>query len=737
MKTRIPYAYSICLYINLFFASYLLQAQNTPLTDANNNGFLDIYYIEDLDAVRNDLSVNYELLCSLDFADPNSYRSGIVNTNFIPKTQDPANATNAGFPTIGNHRNPFDGNFEGNGNEIRNLYIRGAGGLGLFFRIRGTVTNINLINVYVNVDTALLNDSYVPGTTPSRYFYQSGNRFFAGGLAGINSGGTIVNVSVSGYVNSGPRGMYSGGLVGSNATGGIIRSSYSTAIVEGGGNGRVGGLIGQNNSQFVSNSYATGNILGSSNIVGGFAGENNGSITNCFATGNVEGFNTQIGGFVGRNAGKITNAYATGNTQGNKIVGGFVGHILPYYERVSEISNCYSTGNVRLGRMTVGGFIGYSNGANIIVNNYYSNEACRQGIGRGPSTGITALSIAQFQTLTANSSGLSANNFDFGTNTQYPAVRSYTENNGQQIQGTLLCNQPSPRRQCNEEAITPPTPTLPVTTLADANNNGLFDIYYIEDLDAVRNDLSADYELLRTISFTDPNSYRSGIVNDNFTPNTQDPANATNPGFPPIGNREIVYLTEDRTGEIEGYYVGSSDEYGIRVDREAFQGTFEGNNFEIQNLYIRGDQENNNSRPYIGTEFFAGLFVEINGSVNNLGLTNLYVSAYDFTGGLTGLNSSDGSIQNTYVTGTVRGGTRVGGLIGRNVGNVVNSYTQAQVYGLREVGGLVGQQGRRAAIIASYATGNVEGVALDQQRPTRRHNWRIHRIYCPLQLCKR
>ena len=66
-----------------------------------------------------------------------------------------------------------------------------------------------------------------------------------------------------------------------------------------------GGLVGINDST-VSNSYATGSVSGSGNIVGGLAGINGNAtstISNSYATGSVNGTANDVGGLVGENDG--------------------------------------------------------------------------------------------------------------------------------------------------------------------------------------------------------------------------------------------------------------------------------------------------------------------------------------------------------------------------------------------------------------------------------------------------
>ena len=57
----------------------------------------------------------------------------------------------------------------------------------------------------------------------------------------------------------------------------------------------------------INNSYATGNVSGTS-LIGGLVGDNRGTITKCYAIGRVSGSN-RVGGLVGENTGKIANSY--------------------------------------------------------------------------------------------------------------------------------------------------------------------------------------------------------------------------------------------------------------------------------------------------------------------------------------------------------------------------------------------------------------------------------------------
>ena len=165
---------------------------------------------------------------------------------------------------------------------------------------------------------------------------------------------------------------------------------------------------------------------------------------------------------------------------------------------------------------------------------------------------------------------------------------------------------------------------------------------------------------------------------------------------------------------------------------EQFEGVFDGNGKKIKNLKIHreslkdgglfSDIEINGVVKRVELES-AGFFGKIGvyGVVKNLGLEDVdmvvkRVELEDmdsvglrFFGGLAGDNA--GTIENSYVTGKVRGEDFfVGGLVGFNNGKIEGSYMRGDVLGNSSVGGLVGYNaGRGGRIANSYVTGNVEG----------------------------
>jgi hypothetical protein len=130
-----------------------------------------------------------------------------------------------------------------------------------------------------------------------------------------------------------------------------------------------------------------------------------------------------------------------------------------------------------------------------------------------------------------------------------------------------------------------------------------------------------------------------------------------------------------------------------------FTGTFDGQGHEICDLFI--------NRPGDG---MVGLFVCVDegGHIEDIGVVNATVTGKLNVGVLVGLNL-DGTVSNSYSTGSVTGDLSVGGLVGFNVdgGTISNSYSNCNVTGEGSVGGLVGVNA--GTVSNSYSTGSVTG----------------------------
>jgi hypothetical protein len=286
----------------------------------------------DLNAVRNNLGGNFILMNDLD-----------PTTAGYTELAGPTANGGKGWQPIGIWPNPFTGSFDGQGFEIRNLFI----------------------------------DREVEDTV--------------GLFSFVNTGATIVNVAVVNVTVTGE--LYAGGLVGHNR--GSLRNCYSTGNVTGGT--YVGGLIGENGG-IVSNTSSAASVSGSSEV-GGLIGQNHGTVSKSYSTGRATG-DSYVGGLVGWNHdGTISDSYSSARVDGELLVGGLVGH------NRASVSNCYSTGNVT-GLQDVGGLVG-RNYEGTVSNSFWDNETSGQttsdgGTGKNTTAmqDITTFSVAGWNIIT-------------------------------------------------------------------------------------------------------------------------------------------------------------------------------------------------------------------------------------------------------------------------------------------------------------------------------------------------
>ncbi len=324
--------------------------------------------IQDLQNMEKDLSASYALANDIDASDTEDWNEG------------------EGFDPIGDYDNPFVGSFDGQGYKITGLHINipdweSGSGVGLFGYIDegAKIKNVGL----VDVDIVGFNN--------------------VGALVGLMRGGDVSGVNVTGSVQGLPTwgAARTGGLAG-RVEAGKVTDSYSTAEITG-DSGTVGGLIGLNSGGEVTNCYATGNVTAVGAYIGGLIGQNHrvghgelaivrdshaegdvrggsrvggligraygGEIHNSYATGSVKADYHAAGGFIGVLNCVAYNSYATGNVEGERIVGGFAGHL---GGTGGEIHECFATGNVTGEEENVGGLVGSS--TSIISNSYASGS---------------------------------------------------------------------------------------------------------------------------------------------------------------------------------------------------------------------------------------------------------------------------------------------------------------------------------------------------------------------------
>ena len=255
----------------------------TALADENAK---EIWNIDDLYNIRNDMNADYILMTDIDMTDDLADGG---NYNF---------KNEYGWNPIGSEdiysNTAFTGIFDGNNHTIKGLRINGFSGMsnkhfGLFANNSGTIKNLSVESVAINcngIDSDTVFNTYV------------------GGICAYNSG-TIENCHIlSGNINAYcfDRQMFAGGIVGYNATGSITKCSNNAQIA-----GSVkdffnkydngdhislymGGICGQGDN--VSLSYNSGRLTNfSENYNGtifeaGISGAGQ-KIKDCYNSGNV------------------------------------------------------------------------------------------------------------------------------------------------------------------------------------------------------------------------------------------------------------------------------------------------------------------------------------------------------------------------------------------------------------------------------------------------------------------
>ena len=373
---------------NTLYFSEITFSRNGEIASNNqaDNIVVSIYEIYDFDRLTSTADVIHistpEDLMNVEADSANPSRVFILDNDI--------DMTGYNFVPIGTYDNPFTGAFNGNGYTISNITINQAfdsdtnsNYVGFFGYTRGFIANLTLDNVSINVSSS--GESYL----------------YVGALAGqadvrvynvhvINSSINVGDI-VSGSV---------GGLIGSHASN-LIYSSADTDITINSNTTisssyilNVGGLVGDKSAGDVRNSYASGDIsINCANtrtvFVGGLLGYiyNGGSsypnyVSNSYATGNITttgDYYSRIGGLIGdtymySTSTIIMNSFATGDiyTTGGTI-GGLVG------ETYVKVYSSFAIGNVTNESGTISRIFGKGNNYNPFKIYAYDGQLLMQG----------------------------------------------------------------------------------------------------------------------------------------------------------------------------------------------------------------------------------------------------------------------------------------------------------------------------------------------------------------------
>ena len=704
----------------------------------------------------------YKLARDLDFNDPDSYQTGVVN---------PVWTTGAGWQPIGVGGEKFIDRFIGNGYTISNLRIHNfsTGHAGLFNVIDSPaeIENIGLLNVDISTDD------------------KTGS-FGTGALVGSSAkGGRITNSYVIGGSVRGN--SHVGGLVGLFE--GTIYYSYTDVLVSATG-AFSGGLVGNNaGSPSIYNSYARGDVSGGDSV-GGLAGFSTGMIYNSYASSMVKG-DSKVGGLVGEvnkhrqqahgTAMNVNDSYAIGKVSGKSSTGGLIGEIGAGRDEdrsKGEVNRSYWDTQTS-GREASAGGAGKTTsalqvpvGATGIYSNWSPDDwhfgtnaqypalkyrsltfpVCREAndvssrlpicgtLLPGQRTGLINLARSTDQVLALNPAFNSAIfNYDMILRSDVMqfviipwasnpgATIVIDDDSGTNLRRTLTSGQSTSLSIGNSDsieltlAVTEPLATTmyrlavsrhPFIDVNDIDNDddGLIEILNLEGLDAIR------YQL-------DGSGYRAGPSDIKITKGC--------PTTPTVGCKGYELAQDidfnDNARITNWQPIGSivRDEEGLadcnHQNSACFNTIFEGNGFTISNLAIdRADADHvalfaaladsaqiknlNLSNAEIRGRSDVGSITAHNAGVIANSHASGTVAGDKIVGGLAAYNARD--IANSYVSGTVAGDNMVGGLAAYNAGDIRNSYALNRVLGDNGVGGLVGLN--FGTIKNTYATGIAE-----------------------------
>jgi len=500
---------------------------------------------------------------------------------------------------------------------------------------------------YIQNNHILLDNNFIPIGIDTKPF----NGAFDGGNYGIN------NLNINGNANQGlfgisenatisNVGIESGSITGNSNVGAIVGKATATTInmcynlvnVSQNSGSYVGGLVGYQIGGSLNNSFNAGNVVGTMGNVGGLVGYlfNNATIENCFNIGMVVGSDSNVGGLVGQldNSSLLSsycNAYIKTTT--NNFLGGLVG------VSVGVIKNCYFNGIIEegVGQNKLGSLVGSINTVitNYLYNTYYNEDFCSLRRYSGSALILNNKPSTEFD----------SDNF----------VNSFDEN----IYVSGLVSDRSNNY------------TLELTNFANSENTILQNY----------SKLSAR---IRIFGWDKLSSADWGTKLNPFRISTRiqmEKLSSLNKNYDYSGN----YFVLDNNIDMQSLVFVPIGSYTSAQDCYAFNGTFDGQGYEIQNLKI------------ISALNYVGLFNLLgeNGTICNLVIdSNSTISSTgNYVGSAVGRNVSvNGVIDKVISFATVEGNINVGGIVGYTASDttITNCLFDGTLTGVEKFYGIVG-----------------------------------------------
>ncbi len=317
------------------------------------------------------------------------------------------NTEGAGFVPIGTAAKPFEGNFDGNGYTINNIYIfnqtTNSTEIGFFGDVKnGKISNLTITGEYHSTVTSNIggivsqgNGIIIENCHNLVKITNDAANGYIGGILGNDLGGDLLvkKCSNEGEINGG---YNVGGLIGNIASGATLKilNSYNKGIIINSIDNRstsMGGIVGRgnpNSNLIMEDCFNEGTLTSTSSISGGLLGGTYNTtilINKSFNNGKIysdKGYASGLIGFAYSNSQDIRNAYIlnsynTGNIESNL---GAQGLLLIQYGKI-YILNSYNKGKSTISSTQSKGLIWSFTNEMVKMYNVYNSSDEQYSLG--------------------------------------------------------------------------------------------------------------------------------------------------------------------------------------------------------------------------------------------------------------------------------------------------------------------------------------------------------------------
>lgn len=237
---------------------------------------------------------------------------------------------------------------------------------------------------------------------------------------------------------------------------------------------------------------------------------------------------------------------------------------------------------------------------------------------------------------------------------------------------------------------------------------GYFEIRTPEDFYNIRNSPGADYKIMNDIDFTKSEWKDNFPVIDSFSGSIEGNNNKI-VGLK-INNGEGIFKSIFKGTDIRNLtFIGFENNSSAINNVGSIAGTSETGLVKLTNITLDSTSKISGGYAQVG-----GLIGQTNAvyEIDSCIMSGTVTGTNYDIGGIIGQTHSKGIITNSYVSGNIGTsatfGSRIGGIVGYNNGTIQQSYTTGSVTGTDGLGGIVGYNNTDGIIQQSYSTGIVK-----------------------------